>query len=382
MNIRRILSKAVLGLVLITTVLLVVGNMLGQPVLLGYVTSGSMQPTISSGDGFVAIPAAVAGPVSEGDVIVFRAEEANGGKLTTHRVVEETERGLITKGDNNPFTDQSSGEPPVKRSQVVAVVWQPGGTVLTIPGVGTVVTTMQNLLTTVQRKVAMLSGMPSLLGTQGLAYLLMGFSALAYLVDVLRSRSSRSLNREQSRDSGTSARVLLAVLAGVVVLAATVTMVAPSGPQEFGVVGAESDAPGIGVIETGTNESTQYILGNGGMVPMVTYLEPTTDGVAVQPRENVVPARSTVNATLTLSAPPETGYYRRYVVEHRYLLVLPKSTIRSLYHVHPWLPIAVIDALLGGTFYLVAMQLVGTARVRSKRREGPSTGRRLLNRLP
>ncbi|MFC6975369.1 signal peptidase I [Halomicroarcula sp. GCM10025709] len=113
--------------VVLFLVSMVVGQLLGQPVLLGYVTTGSMQPTLDPGDGFVAIPAALAGPVDEGDVVTFRAEEIQGGGLTTHRVVDRTDRGYVTRGDNNPFTDQDGGEPPVTDAQIVAVVWQPGG---------------------------------------------------------------------------------------------------------------------------------------------------------------------------------------------------------------------------------------------------------------
>jgi signal peptidase len=158
-------------------------------------------------------------------------------------------------------------------------------------------------------------------------------------------------------------------------------MVAPAGPQEFGVVSAEFDAPGPRVVEQGTVESTQYTLGNGGFVPVVAFFDSTTDGIAVEPDEAVIPARSSANATLTVTAPPEPGYYRYFVVEHRYLLLLPQSTIRSLYHIHPWLPIITIDALLGGSFYLLGMALVDTGRVRSRSRDSPSQFRRLLARL-
>jgi signal peptidase len=79
-----------------------------------------MEPTLEPGDGFVAVPAELAGPIDDGDVIVFEAETIQGGGLTTHRVVDETDRGFITRGDANPFTDQDDSEPPVKRAQVVA----------------------------------------------------------------------------------------------------------------------------------------------------------------------------------------------------------------------------------------------------------------------
>jgi len=359
---------------------MILGQVLGQPVLLGFVTSGSMEPTIETGDGFVAIPAALAGPVEEGDVVTFRAEEIQGGGLTTHRVAEETDRGYITKGDANPFTDQDGDEPPVKETQIVAIVWQPGGTVVTIPGVGAVVTGTQSLLQEIQRQVAALVGSRTLLGTQGLAYLLAAVSLVAYVADILLSED-RKRERERNRSTGTNVRLIVAVFAAAIVLSATAAMVGPAGPQEFGVVSAESDSPGFRVIERGTSESVQYITPNDGFVPVVRYVEPATDGVEVEPREAVVPARSSVNGTLTLTAPPETGYYRYYVVEHRYLLVLPQSTIEALHAVHPWLPIVVIDGLLGGSFYLLGTIIVDSGRVRRRTRDGPSRIDRILSRL-
>ena len=356
---------------LLFLVSMVVGQVLGQPVLLGYVETGSMQPALEPGEGFVAIPAALAGPVEEGDVVTFRAEEIQGGGLTTHRIVDETERGYVTRGDNNPFTDQDGDEPPVRETQIVAVVWQPGGEVLAIPGVGTVVTGTQDVLQSLQRQLAILTGSSSLLGTQGIAYLLLGLSVLGYVVDLALSGDKERRTRARERSRGTSGHLVVILFAAAVVFAATATMAVPSGPQEFGVVSAESDAPGPSVIETGTSESVPYTLGNGGFVPVVTYFEPTTEGIDVEPRETVLQPRSTVNATLTLSAPSETGYYRRYVVEHRYLLLLPEPTIRALYEVHPWLPIVAIDAVLGGSFYLLGRWGIGTGRLRSRSRDRP-----------
>ncbi|MFC6756384.1 MULTISPECIES: signal peptidase I [Haloarcula] len=380
MGLRRV--GALLGEAAIVVFLaaMVLGQVLGQPVLLGFVTSGSMEPTIETGEGFVAIPADVAGPVEEGDVVVFRAEEIQGGGLTTHRVVEKTERGYVTKGDANPFTDQDSGEPPVSEAQVVAIAWQPGGAVVTIPGVGAVVTGSQDALAGTQQRLAALAGTRSLLGAQGIAYLILSLSVLGYLLDLYLS-DSRGRTRDTDRDTGVSARLVVAVFSVAIVLSATAAMVVPAGPQTFGVVSAESDAPGPRVIEQGTSESVRYTTPNGGFVPVVRYVEPVDDGVSVEPQEAAVPARSSVNGTLTLSAPPETGYYRYHVVEHRYLLVLPPSVIRSLYLVHPWLPVVAIDALLGGGFYLLGAALVDTGRVRRRNRSGPSRTDRFLSRI-
>lgn len=359
--------------VVVLVVALVAGQLLGQPILLSYVTTNSMEPTLDPGDGFVAIPASLAGEIEEGDVITFRAETLHGGGLTTHRVADVTDRGFVTKGDNNPFTDQDDEEPPVKRTQVVAVVWQPGGAVLSIPFVGTAVGGIQSALSTTQRTLAAMLGTRSLLGVQGLAYLLFALSVIAYAVDLYLNGGGerRERGRDRSRDDGTSTRLIVAGFALLIVAGATAAMVVPAGSQQFGTVAAESDAPGPRVIETGTSESVSYPVGNGGVVPVIVFLESGSDGLAVEPGTFAVPGRTAVNATLTITAPPETGYYRQYLVQHRYLAILPRSTITTLYGVHPWLPLVVIDLLLGGSFYLVGTALVGTGRIRTRERDRP-----------
>ena len=362
--------------------ILIFGQLLGLASPLGFVETSSMEPTLEAGDGFVAIPYALVGSVEVGDVVVFRAEEIQGGGLTTHRVVGESERGYITKGDANPVTDQDSGEPPVKSEQIAAILWQPGGEVLAIPGVGTIVTGSQRVVQIVQSTLATAFGIPSLLGLQGLAYIIFALSVLFYAVDVWRSSGRAKIARDYSRYAGTNARLLVALLATLVVLTATVAMIGPAGPQQFDVVSAENDAPGQRVIEQGTTESTTYPVGNGGFVPAIVFLEPGDENVDVQPRELTVPRQSVVNATVTISAPPETGYYRYYVTQHRYLALLPQAHIRALYELHPWAPIIVIDAMLGIPFYLVGTALVGTGRVRDRSRDtGQSTTARVRRRI-
>jgi signal peptidase len=66
------------------------------------VQSGSMEPTIMTGD--LAIIEVEKSPrmVTKGDVILF--EDARG-RVTLHRIVGKSERGFITQGDNNDSPD-------------------------------------------------------------------------------------------------------------------------------------------------------------------------------------------------------------------------------------------------------------------------------------
>lgn len=373
-------GKVLGAVVLVVVVALVVGQLLGQPLLLSYVETGSMRPTLDPGDGFIAVPTAIAGPIEEGDVVVFRAERLHGGGLTTHRVVGETEQGYITKGDANPFTDQDSVEPPVQEAQIVAKALQIGGQVVVIPHLGTVVIVFNDILSGTQRQLAALFGTRQLLGTQGLAYLLFGIGVLLYAGSLLfEEGGERPSSRDTKREGVMDTRPIIAVLVGLVVVAATATMVLPGGTHEFGVVSSDTNAPGPRVIPTGSSETTTYFVPNGGFLPVVVFLEPASPGIDVQPRETYVTSRSQVNATVTLHAPPENGYYRRFLVEHRYLAVLPQSTIRTLYTIHPWLPIAVIDLFIAAGLGGMAAGLVGLGRIRTRSRStNRSYGTRLL----
>jgi len=371
MSARRALTLGAEAAVVVVVVALLVGQLLGTPVLLGYVETGSMQPTLDPGDGFVAVPTAIDGDVEEGDVIVFRAEEIRGGGLTTHRVVDVTERGYVTRGDANPFADQDGSEPPVKDAQVVAKALQVGGSVVVVPDLGTLVTGLRGAFEDVQRELASLTGTRALMGAQGVAYLLLALSALLYLFDLFAGAGGpdRSRNRERDRDQGVSPGLVVAALAAVLVVAATAAMAVPAGTQEFGVVSAEFASENPTVIQQGESTTLSYSVPNGGFLPVVAYVQPASDGVAVSPERVRVPGRGQAAVDLTLSAPEETGYYRRFLSEHRYLAVLPTPVIDSLYAVHPWLPIVVIDALLAGGVALLGMGLLGGRRVRVRGRE-------------
>ena len=370
MRVRRLGRLLVTGLVAVLVLAVLLGQVLGQPILLSYVTTGSMAPALQPGDGFVAVPAALAGSPEPGDVVVFEAEQLNGGGLTTHRVVRETPGGYVTKGDANPFTDQDGDEPPVQEAQIVAVAWSVGGGVVVIPELGTVVMGIQGVLAGAQRWVAATLGTRSLLGTQGVTYILVALSAVGYVVDWLLDDGEKGRERDTSRTrDGLSSRLLLLGLAAVLVVSATAAMAVPAGTQEFGVVSAEFESERPTVIEQGTSSTIEYRAPNAGLVPMYVAVEPASDGVDVADRWLRVPGRGEATTTVTITAPPETGYYTQYVVEHRYLAILPSSVVRTLAAVHPWLPVVVIDAIFAFGVFGLGRLLLDDGRLRIRRRQ-------------
>jgi len=366
------LLRRLLELVLVVAVLaLVVGQLLGQPVLLGFVTTGSMAPALEPGDGFVAVPASVGGPIEPGDVVVFEAEVIQGGGLTTHRIVEETEQGYVTKGDANAFTDQDNGEPPVKRAQVVAKAYRMNGHVVAIPNVGSAVAGIKTVLKTVQRTLAGLFGTSLFLGTQGLAYLFFAAALLYYAWGERRNRQDRTRGHGErlTREDGVSPRLVVGALTFLLVVGTTLPVVFAAGTQQYGVVSAEFDSDRATVVPAGESESLNRSFANEGHLPVLVYLRPASDGITVQPERLRLDSGGVKNASITLQAPPETGHYRRFIAQHQYPAILPTPAINALYRVHPWAPIVVIDALIGIPFYLVGVTVIGSGRVRQRSRD-------------
>lgn len=360
--------------------LLVIGNVLGVPIGLGYVETGSMEPTIDAGDGFVAVPAAIAGPVEEGDVVVYDAREIQGGGLTTHRVVEETDHGYATRGDANPFTDQDSGEPHVTDGQIAAKALQIRGNVVTIPHLGSAAMAVQSTLESIQWRLASTLGIPALAGGQGLSYLLLGFGLVVTALSVAldgRGTPDRERSRARTREHTFDARRLVVGMGVLVFVVALATMAATSGSVEIGLVSAEFDSERPDVVPTGETKTHTTELRNGGVLPVVSITEPASHGIDVDDEPRVLTRGERVDVAVALTAPPETGYYLRSYTERRYFAVLPPPIVARLHAIHPWVAMTVVATVLTGLFGLPFALLAGTGtiRTRSRRRSNSNGGR-------
>lgn len=365
MSWKSLAQNALTVAIVIIALSLILGSVFAQPVLLSYVETGSMSPSLEPGDGFVAVPAQLHTSVDEGDVVVFRAQNLHGGGLTTHRIAGETDQGFITKGDANPFVDQNGEEPPVKGPQIVAKALQINGNIVVIPALGTAVEGSRLVLSGSQDLIASAMG-TSLIRYQDLAYVFFFISIIWYILAERRDLRQKERNRNSSRLRSADSRLIVIVFAALLITGATAAMVVPAGSQQYGVVSAEFTSERPNVIPMGESKNQLYPVGNGGVIPVIAYIEPASEGVEVEPQEVRVGGRSVTNATVTLHAPPETGYYRRFIVEHRYLALLPQPVIHGLYQIHPWAPIVAIDALIGVPFYLIGITLVGTGPVRQR----------------
>ena len=366
---RRTATDVLAVLAVIAVVALVVGQLTGQPVLLGFVTSESMAPTLEAGDGFVAVPAQLGGDIETGDVVVFEAVELQGGGLTTHRVVGETDTGYLTQGDNNPFTDQDGDEPVVTDGRIVATVLQVNGQVVRIPRLGTGIEAVRETATRLQTTLAEALGIEATADSEGLSGLFIAVGLvllLAVFADNLRTSHTRDRIRSRSRfdDQGIDGRWVALGLAFLILVPANAAMFAPTGTHQIVVDGDDLPAG----TTAGEAVDTSLTAENGGLVTMLVLLETTHPEGELGREELVVPRGQSATASLTVTAPPAGEQAVVTVSEHRYFLIAPATVITRLHAIHPLVAIAAFDLLIIGTTTTLIGAAFGLGPRRTRRR--------------
>ncbi|AFZ74515.1 S26 family signal peptidase [Natronobacterium gregoryi] len=364
---RTVLTRTVGLAVAVVVVALLLGQLLGQPILFGYVATGSMEPTMDAGDGFIAIPNAVSGPPAEGDVVVFDAVELHGGELTTHRIVEETDEGYITVGDANPFTDQDAAEPPVSDEQVVAHALQVHGEVVTIPSLGSIVVGVTAVTETAVGTIATAAGVTDVFDTNDAGAFLVGSGiallGFGLLLEVL-SPTSRDTRRSRNRPNVVGIGTVVGIVLLVFVTFATASMVIPSGTIAFGVGSATAPSDDPQVAAPGEQIEVEHETENSGYLPVLVVREVHHETVTVSPEWQTVSPRSSETATVAATAPEETGEYTRHVDEHRYVLVTAPSLLVWFHSLHPLVAIAAVNGVLVAAAITIVVVLFGATDLR------------------
>ncbi len=382
MSVRQTAGRVVEGLLLAAAVAMILGALLGQPILFGFVETGSMEPGLEPGDGFIAVPSAVTGEPEVGDVVVFEAETLQGGGLTTHRIVRETSAGYITKGDANPFTDQDGGEPPVTDEQIVAEAVTIGDTIIAIPFLGVAVLLIRGLVGAAQQQIASLLGLGPPYGTQGAGIFLVTLGVIVMALTAIqdrRSGPSRSRTRSRSRSGTLDMQKVTVILLIVVLLPANAAMLLPAGSNELVVEGdVVAESPDI---EPGEPAQWDYSIRNYGLIPVALSFDSPGGNATVPDSPQVLGPRANSTVQITMDAPPPGERAVAQVSQQRYLLVLPPTVIDGLDDIHPLLALLAINAVLSIGVLLIVGRLFGFGILRLRWGSGVSLSTRLRRRF-
>ena len=269
------------------------------PVQLSYVYSDSMEPTIERFDGYVLVPA---GDVDAGDIVTFWSPDRN--TYATHRVVGRSERGFITKGDNNPSTDQAAGASYVRRGEIVGRVLTVRGDPVVVPGLGYAVRFVQTRST-----------------------LIAGLLGAALVVGALRRRPAARPSRSVPRVRG----VLWPVFA-VALVSAVGLQFAGGQTEQLRYVATDSDQGGPRQVSVG-EATTGSVSINRSTLPLTEYVV-SADGMTITNRTRTA---TTITVSYRIPPPEQTGVVEADVHVNRYVTVLPPMLIRRLHGIAPLL---------------------------------------------
>jgi signal peptidase len=331
---RKIASKFLTLVIIVLAVSSIAGALLERPVLISYVTSGSMVPTIHENDIIFINPLATNYRV--GDIIVF---ESNG-KWICHRIFAITEKGFLTKGDNNIAIDQLEGQSAVKQSKIAGKVVTFNGKPVIIPGVGDKI---------------------GLISTYALEhkYLLLALLIIAGLFQVageggkVRKKSRRYVKVR-------FAQLYVAASFSVLLLLTAVSALMIGGQDiQYGTTMAGNVRPEW-VLPGATFERT-ILVENRGFYPFLYVVK--DDGGRASVREwFVLDPGESKEVEVVIKAPKETSIYSEHVIIARYLPVAPIGFLTVLAFYNHFLPILIID-LEFALFFALLYMITGSHEV-------------------
>lgn len=313
---------AACGVALLVVVIAPIG-----PVKVAYVYSDSMEPALNVNDGIIL----VSGEIHEGDIITYRSPDENA--YVTHRVVDTTAEGFITKGDANPSTDQAAGAPPIENSQVVGKALTYDGSPVTIPLIGLFPETVsENPLLT------------SVVITMG--------GGLTFAISQWRQHSARTSPATPMRagevinTAFAVAIITLLVLSHFGASTQTLTFSATEDGQTDGdTIAAHNETVKTLPFNVSASGSGHYAVHASGMHVQNQSLN-----------------ESTLLVTARVQPPGATGEVRRTVRIYHYPSVLPAPVVTRLDRVHPLVGVTASVLAVFGPLYLLARLLLDSKR--------------------
>lgn len=336
-----ILRSATKVVALLFAVTLLAGLLPAQLVL---ITGNSMEPTLHKGD---VVLTHDTDSIDKGDVAVFYSPDR--GQEVAHRVVETTEDGYITQGDNNPSTDQSDGLPPVQDSQIQGEVVQIGEQPATLP--------IGNVLSVFLNRPAAIS--PLL--------------AIVFLTLLILRQDSTQRGRQNIEEVGDVIRPLL--------LIAFVASIA------FMQLGAASTTVAVLFTEDGGSQPTVEEVGEEATIdatiesrePAFSHQIVSADGPVSAEEIRETEERGSSDIRINVETRATEGVQQGKIIVYNYPAVLPSGIIETLHRIHPLVAAATVSAVMFIPVWLIYLLVIDPKEL--FRENTPGKGRKRRRKL-
>ena len=339
----NILSNILTLAMLIFMLTSIAGYLLDRPVLLSYVTSESMSPTLEKGDLFIINPL-TKGKV--GDIVVFKLRD----RWTVHRIYAETEDGYITKGDNNIATDQQDNGKPIKREDIAGVVVTIFDKPLKIPIVGNYLQEISKQASNVFVAVAVIS-----------------------LGCILMTRdSSGKTNKKKKKVILVKYKTIYSVVSAVLITMFVISVVATWGTVSFNYVSTKAGNQQEGWYLPNSEFVRKITIKNRGFYPTTFILSPKSDRITLDSSSFTLQGREERYVNVHVKVPSDTRVYYELIDVYAYPSMLPPDVIKSMWDVSKYLPLTTftleIAAILAGVYLLTGSDEEDFVRIKIKRR--------------
>jgi signal peptidase len=307
----KVVENIILCIGMLFIISAVMGFILDRPVFVSYVYSDSMSPTLEKGDVFFINPLSK-GDV--GDIIVFKMN----GHWTVHRVFAVTERGYITKGDNNVATDQQSGRnSEVKSSDIIGVIITIGNQPVKIPKLGVYINEFSRYISNVYLAFAVL-----ILG----AVFLVG--------------KSEKKRKKKKRIVRVKYRTIYAVTSVMMIAVIILSTMMSWGAITFSYASTKAGGQREGWYLPNSEFDEKIVVKNRGFYPFYYILKPEGDRIEINDEKSfLLFGGEEREITVHTRVPEDTRIYHEKIDIFAYLPLLPPSLIDQLYSISPYAPL-------------------------------------------
>lgn len=320
------LQKVLLLIFSFFVLLSVFSLILNAPLLIAYIKSDSMSPTLNKNDlVFINI---FDRNFEVGDIVVFNSN----GDWICHRIVKETTDGYITKGDRNIATDQFSGKETVGDDKIIGKILSLNGDPIRFPLGGSV---------------EILEG--SLASNKLLLFFILALGGFLMLSKGEEKRKGKKYFRIKT----TTLFIVFSLLLITVFSLANVIAF-----EKREITYGTTSAGGLREdwVFPGESFSRQIEFENHGSYPYLYFPDSESPNLKFEKEGFILyPGQSKI-LEVQVFAPEDTNLHTEKLVVTKYIPLLPTEIIEAL-NVHPYLPILAMDLEI--SLILLAIYFLG-----------------------